>query len=313
MYISTIASVISIAAGANSLMNSGGGSAGGGYGSGVPYYVPKDQAGADQAWQDAMAQQQQYTNAIPGQTAGIYQNELSNLSNMNYSPLAQGGAMAGEMAGQGAQGLMQNAGAIQQQAFDPQNALYNRTQQQLTDQINAQQGLRGLGTSGVVGSELNQALSNFNIDWQNQQLQRMLQGNQGMAADYSAAPQLAVASGQLPVQGQQAMYQAPGAAAQNYTSQIAGMLQPGQQMQNQNLGYLNYGTGNASNAYGSFANQQGFGAQQGAAGMQSTLTGLQGLYNSGIFGGNASDPSLSGATAGAGTYGSGGGTAPLWG
>jgi hypothetical protein len=69
---------------------------------------------------------------------------------------------------------------IMQQAFDPQQALYNRTVQQTQEQTRAGLEARGLDMSpygaGVEGS----ALSNFNIDWQNNQLQRMLQGASGV-------------------------------------------------------------------------------------------------------------------------------------
>lgn len=61
-------------------------------------------------------------------------------------------------------------------AFDPQNALYDRTAQQLQDQVRVGEAARGI-TSSPYGADLeNQAMSNFNIDWQNNQLGRQTQG-----------------------------------------------------------------------------------------------------------------------------------------
>lgn len=69
-------------------------------------------------------------------------------------------------------------------AMDPQSALYNRTVQQLQDQTGATNSMYGLGSSAAGAGVANQALSNFNIDWQGQQLQRQLQGLQGLAGAY---------------------------------------------------------------------------------------------------------------------------------
>lgn len=85
----------------------------------------------------------------------------------------------GQSAMTAGQNLLPYATPLLQAGFDPQNALYNRTLQQLQDQTRAAQAARGVATTpygaGVEGS----TLSNFNIDWQNNQLQRMLQGAQG--------------------------------------------------------------------------------------------------------------------------------------
>ena len=82
-----------------------------------------------------------------------------------------------------AQGVNQNAGnvwsaanQVAATAFDPQNALFNRTQGQLLDQqgaINAMSGVAGTPYgAGVTG----QTLSNFDIDWQDQLLARQQAG-----------------------------------------------------------------------------------------------------------------------------------------
>jgi hypothetical protein len=90
-------------------------------------------------------------------------------------------------------GTISNAPALQygqqimQTAMDPQNALYNRTQQQLTDQIRAGLAARGLNMSGVGQGIEQQGLNNFNIDWQNNLLGRQVQG----AGAYTALAGLA--------------------------------------------------------------------------------------------------------------------------
>jgi hypothetical protein len=61
-------------------------------------------------------------------------------------------------------------------AFDPQQALYNRTLQQVTDQTRAGEATRGVADTPFGAAAEGNALSNFNIDWQNQQLQRQESG-----------------------------------------------------------------------------------------------------------------------------------------
>jgi hypothetical protein len=67
-----------------------------------------------------------------------------------------------------------------QQSFDPQQALYNRTVQQTQEQTRAGLEARGLDMSPYGAGVESSALSNFNIDWQNSQLQRELAGAQGV-------------------------------------------------------------------------------------------------------------------------------------
>src|SRR6185437_6287846 len=77
-----------------------------------------------------------------------------------------------------------------QTGFDPQSALYNRSVQQLQDQlnsVNAQNGVFGTPYgAGLVG----QGLGNLNIDWQNAQLQRQLQALQGAGRGFAGASDL---------------------------------------------------------------------------------------------------------------------------
>lgn len=79
------------------------------------------------------------------------------------------------------QGLSPYANQILQAGFDPQGALYDRTRQQLLEQTRAGQAARGLGLSPFGQGLENKALSDFNIDWQNNLLGRMNTGAQGAA------------------------------------------------------------------------------------------------------------------------------------
>lgn len=75
----------------------------------------------------------------------------------------------------GAQGVAP-AGQMLNTAFDPQNALYSRTSQQLQDQVRAGEAARGIAMSPYGAGVENKAMSDFNIDWQNNQLGRQTQG-----------------------------------------------------------------------------------------------------------------------------------------
>jgi hypothetical protein len=90
-------------------------------------------------------------------------------------------------------------------AFDPQNALYAQTQQQNQDQTGAMLAATGVGATPYGASVAAQNNSNFNINWQNQQLQREAQGIQSANQAYSGGgqqgtlgAQSTLGAGQLP-------------------------------------------------------------------------------------------------------------------
>jgi len=124
------------------------------------------------------------------QTIPYAQNTFQNLYNNPYASQALGGAQFGaQLGGQAGLnqfgtgqaltgaglGMLPYASQIMQTGFDPQQALYSRTLQQVQDQQNAQQAMRGIAMSPYGAGLANQATSNFNIDWQNQQLARQAQ------------------------------------------------------------------------------------------------------------------------------------------
>jgi hypothetical protein len=95
---------------------------------------------------------------------------------------SQGGSLAPAVIGGTANmmgqttGGMPYAGAVMGSAFDPQGALYNRTMAQTLDQQKALSAQNGVAGSPFAAGLEGDAARNFNIDWQNQQLQRQIAG-----------------------------------------------------------------------------------------------------------------------------------------
>jgi hypothetical protein len=160
-----------------------------------------------------LAQQgNQFTNNITNNPyAGGYQSAAGNAAGLygQLSPMASGAASSLYGAGNTALGA---GNTILQAGFDPQNQLYARTQNQ-----NSQQNLAQLAAMGVAGTPFGagvagQENTNFNIDWQNNQLQREAAAaaaygglNNTAQSDFSAGgqqgqlgAQSALMQGQLP-------------------------------------------------------------------------------------------------------------------
>lgn len=125
---------------------------------------------------------------LPGTVLPMAQNAAINLYNNPYAAwMQQGAGTAGQFGTTGAinafnsgntltsagGSLLPYASSVLQQGFDPQSELYNRTLQQMTDQTRAGEAARGISTTPYGAGVENQALGNFNIDWQNNQLNRM--------------------------------------------------------------------------------------------------------------------------------------------
>jgi hypothetical protein len=240
-----------------------GGSGGGG--GGPNYYIPTGLQTADQQWQGLQGNNyntytgaglQQYgEQSLDAQLANVtgYAPQLqqgANAAGAQYGALGQQlGAASGQEFGAGNQ--------LYQSAFDPQNALYNRSVQQLQDQTGATNSMYGLGSSAAGAGVANQALGNFNIDWQNQQLQRQLQGVQGMGQAYGQGQSLGAAGAGYTQQGSQLPYQtaqqiagAPGQLGGQYGSYLqSNVYGPAQGIQGQAIPYMNYGQGAQSVPY----------------------------------------------------------------
>lgn len=138
--------------------------------------------------------------------------------------------------------------------FDPQNALYAKLFQQQQDQSRAQQAQSGVATTPYGAGIIDQNNQNFDINWQNQQLQR-----QGQAA--SNANTLIGGASTGATSGTSVGQSVPGFQNQQQQQAISDFL-----------AYLQGGTG-ASNA-----STSQYGAESSAA------LGQQGVTNQGIAG-----------------------------
>lgn len=282
---------------------------------GTPNYVPQGSAGADTGLQGLQNLEAGTAFTLPQYLIPQYQQISNDIVN---NPYAAGAQQAGVNAGAYAGGLAnQQAGAssqlfgmgnqaapygqqILQTGFDPQNALYDRTQQQIRDQTSATNAMSGLSGTPYGAGVQNQALSNFNIDWQNQQLQRQATAAQGygalnnaVGADYTGGSGLGSAAtgnyqnaGALPYSTAQGISQGQLGGLGALASGVQGAYQPAQTLANDYQAYLGLGN-QASGAFNSaqnsnFQNQlQAFNAQN--AQNNSSLAGL-GSLGSGLFG-----------------------------
>jgi hypothetical protein len=184
---------------------------------------------------------------IAGQAAA----PVSGIINNQYAGGYQSGAnLTGSQAQAGSGNLFSSVNSalpygqqILTNAFDPQNALYARTQQQVQDQAGAQLAASGVGSTPFGQGVMDQALSNFNIDWQNNQLQRQSQGISSYdslldsaASGYGAGTNLGAAGSALPydtsntinntslnaLQTEQGLYSSPTNTAGKWVQQVYG-------------------------------------------------------------------------------------------
>ncbi|OYV74697.1 MAG: hypothetical protein B7Z66_15600 [Chromatiales bacterium 21-64-14] len=185
-----------------------------------------------------------------------------------------------------------------QSAFDPQSQLYNYLQAQNTNQTNADLAARGLGMSGAGAQIASQQNQLFNQNWQNNLLNRQLQGVQGVGALNQSAGQLGTIGANLGTQGTNLInqsasmpYQTQLNALQNQLGLIGTAGQYGQQAnvpyQQQIADYNSYqGLGSPSAQFGQ---QQA--AMQGAASIAqpigNAIGGAVGNWAAGLGGGNS--------------------------
>ena len=78
--------------------------------------------------------------------------------------------------------------------LDPQNALRDRTQQRVVDASRAGTSARGIGMSPVAAGPENDAVRNFNIDWDAGRLARQVQGTQAFTGAGNTAANAGVAN-----------------------------------------------------------------------------------------------------------------------
>jgi hypothetical protein len=122
-------------------------------------------------------------NLMAGQAGGIP-------AMMNNPAYAQAGQLGQQFSPQYANAVNQLSGAagnILNTGFDPRQELYNRTAQQIRDQQNAINAQSGLASSPYGAGLSGQRMQDFNIDWQNQQLQRQALAGQAAGQLYGQA------------------------------------------------------------------------------------------------------------------------------
>lgn len=202
--------------------------------------------------------------------------------------------------------LLPGAQQVTNLGLDPQSQLYNQQLQQTNDRANvnnAQYGLTGQQAAGNV----NQADTNFNIDWQNNELQRAIAGlgagasavsNAGGAAN--TANNIGTAGAANTLQGGTAPYaagQTVGAnqtsAIMNYIRQLLGPVTSSQSVGSNLSSYLGQGIG-ASNDAASQANTDYLSQLQSESNLGSGIGGLLNFVTPGEGGTSGAGNLLSG-------------------
>ncbi|CAM2189982.1 DNA transfer protein [Paraburkholderia sacchari] len=301
----------SLVSGLMSPGTSGGGSSG-------QYYIPTGLGTADNEWQKLL-----------DNINGLYQGQNLNQYGLNslwtgFNAAGQYGPQYQNAANQAGQGYNDAAGALTrlgnldlatqqqllgagQQVFnmglDPQRALYDRTLNQLTQQTGATNSMYGLGSSAAGAGVQNQALSNFNIDWQNNQLSRALQGLQGYtgaattggqygqagANALTQAPQYTLAGGSVPFNTAQTISAVPGNLANTYGQFLnQNVYGPAEGMQNSIIQYMNNGNGAQAVPFQSQAAGAGAAGSMISQGFQNAGTALGNYFNGGGYTGDFS-------------------------
>lgn len=232
--------------------------------------------------------------------------------------------------------LLPGAQSVMNMGLDPQLALYNQQLQQTNDQANVANAQYGLTGQQAAGS-LNQADNNFNINWQNNELQRAIAGlNAGGSAITNASGDAINASnlgttgasnilagGAAPYNAANTIGNTQETALNDYIAQLLGPVTSSQQTIGDLSTYLGQGI-NASASGASIANQDYQSSLSAANSLGSGLSSILGLAGNGggssggigsmissIFGGApsgtesispslaAADPSLADSGAGA--------------
>jgi len=306
----TIASVIGIGSGVKNLTS--GSQQGGSSNSNA--YVPTGLGTADQTWQGALTAALQQAQQSGAQISPALLQGFQQMMNVPTQGLTGAANYAGQMYGnlantaQGYQQTMQGqagqnyanqapllaaGNSVWNAAQDPQNALRNQLQQQVTDASRAGSSARGIGMGGEGAGMESQAINDFLNQWQQQQLARQVQGAQAMGTAYgqagqqgtagnqalmnsmqmgALAPTYAASAGSTPYDAQMQVAQTPFNAAQQYQQGSQGIGSQYGGILSSIIPYLNSGQGATTNLF----NQQ-------QTGLNSLTTGLNQLGKSPIF------------------------------
>ena len=260
------------------------GASGTGTGSTANVYTPYNQPGQDVNYNNFLQ------TMLGSASAGLPSVNPAGISYAQAAPIVNADLVASPYAGQslqgaetgagygagGAAGINNAANAVLQSSIDPQNALFARQQQQVLDQSNAANAAAGVGSSPYGAGLTSQALSNFDTNWQNQQLQRQLQGLSAATSAYPAAANLAASSANLPF----STLANQGSTALGGLSNVANLGQGAFALPQQGLNdiqsYLGLGQA-ASGLSGQLGNLGINQATQGLAGLGNLVGGIGGL------------------------------------
>lgn len=213
-------------------------------------YQYANSGGADQGFMKQVGSIGQQPNYGAQAVGGLGSSLAAMGGNSGYNPAST--VNYGNAESNMGMSMLPAAYQILNQGFDPQQQLYQRTQQQLQEQVRAGQSARGTAMSPYGAAGEADAMNNFNIDWQNNALNRMNTAAQGAGSLFGGA-------GTAIAQGQQVAQSAPNAQT-NWFSQFA-QASPaayGQQQQ-QIADFLSYLSGGTD---ANKANTAAFGANQ---------------------------------------------------
>ena len=243
-----------------------------------PTYQPMAQPQMDQSWQQYYNQLASLTPSYYGQIQPMASQALTSaFSNPYAASFPAAAANVSNTANSTANQQLGAARNILATSQDPQSALYNRTLNAIQQQARAANAAAGIGTSAAgVGLE-DQAVNNFNIDWQNQQLQRQLQGAAGAGNVSNQALNMMMGTYGLPYYAAAQVPAGQFGALQNYAGTIGAYPAALNQLLNQSAAYMGMGQAAQGQAFNqAFQNAQAQNAQ--AAGIGSGIAGAYQNY-----------------------------------
>jgi hypothetical protein len=228
---------------------------------------------------NAIGQQQGTYDALGASVLPQAGQTTQNLVNNPFAPQAIQGAQTA--AGMGTAGATTNfntgmslvpyAQQILNTGMDPQNALYAQQLQQTRDQSNVNNAQAGVAETPYGAGVTNQAVTNFNIDWLNNELSRQTQAAGAAGSLDTQASGLYTPAGSQMVQSATipyATYSDIGTGQDQALSQLLGIGGAGENLSNMNITDLIslLSSGNQANqvANQTYANQ---------------LTGAQNTFN----------------------------------
>lgn len=289
-FVSWIPAIVAIAG----MVSGGSDSGGNGGSSSSATYVPTGQGQADTNWQSIMSRLMGTAGGQADTLTPYLQSAFGNTANLYQQLQGRMGRYGGYMENQGtslfgaADNLHHAGDDLYNTAKDPEGALRARLQQQTTDNSRAATSARGIGMSGEAAGLENQALSNFNMDWEDRQLGRQTQGLQGAVGAYDAAGRSALGGASL-LDNSTNMFRGAGALPFQLSDMFSGSMAGGVYDPMRNLmanlqSYLGLGQSATGQSFG-----------QGQTNMNNLVSGLTSANWNSIS--NAFSPSTTGSGA----------------